>query len=424
MEKLILQGGRCLNGTIQISGMKNSALPILYACALTRETCILENVPDVSDVRNTVAILSEMGVEVKWLSATSLEINAAHFVAGTSSDERVRKIRASSYLMGVELGRAGKTRIGLPGGCSLGARPLDQHIKGFEILGAEMTVCGDYLFGEGRLHEGKIMLDIPSVGATVNLILAATLTPGTTTIGNAAREPHIVDLANFLNMCGANVFGAGTSEIKIEGVPALHGCHHTIVPDMIEAGTYMAAVAGTGGCVTLQNVIPKHLESITGKLIEMGVTVTEGDNWVTVCSDGQLKTAQITTAVYPGFPTDMHPQFSALLCVAQGSGTVVEKIFENRFAYVAQFRKMGATIVQAGNVAEFQGGQALTGAALVATDLRAGAAMVIAALMADGQSEITNIHYIDRGYDGLIEKLTAIGACIQRVDDGTDMEAC
>ena len=411
----MIQGNRRLNGTIQISGMKNAALPILFACALTRETCILDNVPDVSDVRATLEILSEMGVDVQMRSRTCIEINAAYFAAGSSSDKLVQKIRASSYLMGVELGRAGHTRIAFPGGCSIGARPLDQHLKGFEILGAEMTVDGDGLHGEGKLHEGKIMLDIPSVGATVNLILASVLTPGTITIGNAAREPHIVDLANFLNMCGANIYGAGTSEIKIEGVATLHGCRHTIIPDMIEAGTYMAAVAATGGCITLQNVIPKHLESIIGKLTEMGVTVTEGDNFVTVSSEGQLKSAHITTAVYPGFPTDMHPQFAVLLCLAQGNGTITEKIWENRFAYVAQLRKAGATIMQNGNVADFQGGQTLTGSPLVATDLRAGAAMVIAALAAEGVSDITNIHYIDRGYDGLIEKLTALGAYIQRV---------
>ena len=300
MDKLLIRGGRRLNGTIEISGMKNAALPILFACALNTEPCVLHNVPEVSDVATTLRILSDMGCEVRFLSPTTVEINGAGFRAGTSPEAAVSSIRASSYLMGVELGRFGFTKIAFPGGCKFGvARPLDYHTRAFEIMGAEMETTGQGFSGEAPdgLHEGKIILDMASVGATVNIILAAALTPGTTIIGNAAREPHIVALANFLNMCGGRVLGAGTSEIRIDGVSKLHGCTYTVIPDMIEAGTYMCAVAGTGGRVTLTNVIPKHLESIISKLTEMGVQVEEGEDTVTVTSTGRLKGATITTAV-------------------------------------------------------------------------------------------------------------------------------
>ena len=417
MEKLIIMGGRRLNGTIAISGMKNAALPILFACALGTEPCILHNVPAVSDVETTLEILSASGCTVTRLSPTSVEINGAGFRAGASPFSHVSSIRASSYLMGVELGRFGFTRVAFPGGCKFGvARPLDYHIRAFEIMGADMEIDGQGFFGEAPdgLHEGKIILDMASVGATINIMLAAVLTPGTTIIGNAAREPHVVDLANFLNMCGACIRYAGTSEIRIEGVSKLHGCHYTVVPDMIEAGTYMCAVAGTGGRVTLTNVTTKHLESIISKLNEMGVTVEEGEDTVTVTSTGHLKGATITTAVYPGFPTDMQPQFGALCCVAQGMSTINEKIWDNRFAYLDEIIRMGITVTRSSNTAWFPGNQKLYGSSVSATDLRGGAAMVIAGLMADGVTEISNPHYIDRGYDDLIGKLRTLGAYIDR----------
>lgn len=417
MEKLFIMGGRRLSGTIAISGMKNAALPILFACALNSDTCVLHNVPEVSDVETTLEILSDMGCSITRLSPTTIEINGAGFRAGTSPDSAVSSIRASSYLMGVELGRFGFTRIAFPGGCKFGvARPLDYHTRAFEIMGAEMEVTGRGFQGEAPdgLHEGKIILDMASVGATVNIILAAALTPGTTIIGNAAREPHIVALANFLNMCGGRVLGAGTSEIRIDGVSKLHGCTYTVIPDMIEAGTYMCAVAGTGGRVTLTNVIPKHLESIISKLSEMGVTVEEGEDTITVISGGHLKGATITTAVYPGFPTDMQPQFGALLCVARGMSTINEKIWDNRFAYLDEIIRMGITVTRSGNTAWFPGNQKLYGSSVTATDLRGGAAMVIAGLMADGITEISNPHFIDRGYDNLIGKLRSLGAYIDR----------
>ena len=417
MEKLFIQGGRRLRGTIAISGMKNAALPILFACALNSEPCVLHNVPNVSDVRATMEILSTMGCEIKMLSPTTVEINGAGFRAGTSPDQLVSTIRASSYLMGVELGREGRTRIAYPGGCKFGsARPLNYHTRAFEIMGAEMKTTGQGFEGvapDGMLG-GKIILDMASVGATVNIILAAVLTPGTTVIGNAAREPHIVALANFLNMCGGRVLGAGTSEIHIDGVSKLHGCTYSVIPDMIEAGTYMCAVAGTGGRVTLTGVIPKHLESIISKLTEMGVTVEEGEDSITVISNGVLKGTQITTAVYPGFPTDMQPQFGVLLCVAQGMSTINEKIWDNRFSYLDELIRMGITVTRSSNTAWFPGNQNLMGSSVTATDLRGGAAMVIAGLMARGETEIACPEYIDRGYDDLIGKLNSLGAIIRR----------
>ena len=416
-EKLFVQGGRRLNGTIEISGMKNAALPILFACALNRETCTLYNVPPVSDIENTLEILSQMGCVISHLSPTTVEINAAGFRVGTSPDKIVEKIRASSYLMGVELGREGRTRIAYPGGCKFGsARPLNYHTRAFEIMGAEMQPTGKGFEGYAPdgMQSGKIILDMASVGATINIMLAATLTPGMTIIGNAAREPHIVALANFLNMCGARILGAGTSEIRIDGVSKLHGCSYTIIPDMIEAGTYMCAVAGTGGCVTLTNVIPKHLESIISKLTDMGAIIEEHDDSITISSDGNLKGTEITTAVYPGFPTDMQPQFGVLLCSANGMSTIHEKIWENRFAYLDELIRMGITVTRSNNTAWFPGNQRLLGSSVNATDLRGGAAMVIAGLMATGITEIGCPEYIDRGYEDLIGKLNSLGACIER----------
>ncbi len=417
MEKLYVQGGRRLNGTIAISGMKNAALPILFACALNRDTCVIHNVPAVSDIANTLEILSAMGCVVTRTAPNTVEINAADFRVGSSPDHLVEKIRASSYLMGVELGREGRTRIAYPGGCKFGsARPLNYHTRAFEIMGAEMEVTGQGFVGEAPngMHEGKIILDMASVGATVNIILAAVLTPGTTVIGNAAREPHIVALANFLNMCGGKILGAGTSEIRIEGVRKLHGCTYNIIPDMIEAGTYMCAVAGTGGCITLTGVITKHLESIVSKLSEMGVTFEEGEDSIRVSSTGVLRGTQITTAIYPGFPTDMQPQFGVLLCVAQGMSTINEKIWDNRFAYLDELIRMGITVTRSSNTAWFPGNQNLMGSSVAATDLRGGAAMVIAGLIAEGVTEISHPEYIDRGYDDLIGKLKSLGAQIER----------
>lgn len=422
MKSLHIVGGRRLNGTVHISGMKNAALPILFACALNDESCILHNVPPVKDVETTIRILTHMGVEVSYLSPTTLKVNGEHFRPCTSPDDLVSSIRASSYLMGVELARCGRTRIAHTGGCSLGTRPLDYHIRAFEQMGAEMSPRGISGVAEKGLHASKIMLDTASVGATVNIMLAASLIEGEETIIlNAAREPHIVDLGKFLTSCGVGVTGAGTSEIHIRGVKALHGCTHVIIPDMIEAGTYMAAVAGTGGEVKLVGAIAKHLDSVVSKLTEMGVKITVGegesegeDSVLTVVSDGHLKGVQIKTDVYPGFPTDMHPQFAPLLAVAEGVSSVTENIWSSRFNYLNELQKMGVSCFHAdsSNTATFIPGQRLTAASVTATDLRGGAAMVIAALMADGVSTISDAHIIERGYDDLVGKLRSLGAGI------------
>ncbi len=420
MEKLIITGGKRLSGTVAISGMKNAALPILFACALTRSTCVLQNVPAVKDIETTVDILGAMGISVKYLSPTTLEINAADFSPCTSPDVFVRRIRASSYLMGVELGLSGRTRIAFPGGCDFdGGRPLDLHLKGFEAMGAEMKTYSDGYIGEAPdgMNGARIYLNKASVGATVNLMLAAVLTPGHTVISNAAKEPHIVSLARFLNACGASVCNAGTSEIHIEGVPALHGCTYRIPPDMIEAGTYMAAVAGTGGQVTLTGVYPEHLQATIDKLREMGVEVIANNamETVTVISDGRLSAIELETQFYPGFPTDMQPQFAALMAVAKGTSVIRETIINGRFAYLEQLKRTGVkTIGEAKDTAYIEGVEHLTAANMTATDLRGGAAMVMVALMAEGTSEIRNIHLIDRGYDVIEKKLTALGADIIR----------
>ncbi len=421
-QKLIIRGGKALHGSIPISGMKNAALPILFACALNKEPCVLQNVPPVKDIETTLAILTAMGVTVRYISPTTIEVNGAGFVSCTSPAKLVGKIRASSYLMGVELGRTGMTNIVYPGGCDFqGGRPLDLHLSGFEAMGAEMSTTGKGYVGEAPdgLNPAKITLRDVSVGATVNLMLAATLTPGRTIIANAAREPHIVSLARFLNACGACISNAGTSEIHIEGVSSLHGCTYRIPPDMIEAGTYMATVAGTGGCVTLTNVYPEHLSATTDKLREMGVEVIEDmtAETVTVKSTGKLTAIRLKTSPYPGFPTDMQPQLTTLTAVAAGISEIEETVIGGRFAYLDELRKMGVcSMGKTDKSVCIIGVNRLFPAQMRATDLRGGAAMVMAALMTEGVSEITNIKLIDRGYEDLEGKLTALGADIMRVD--------
>ena len=426
MEKFIITGGKPLRGTVAISGMKNAALPILFACALNRDTCILQNVPEVKDIETTVHILSSMGMSIRYLEPTTLEINGSGFQPCTSPNASVRRIRASSYLMGAELGISGHTRIAFPGGCDFdGGRPLDLHMKGFEAMGAEMSTYHDGYMGDAPdgLSGAKIYLNKASVGATVNLMLAATLTPGHTVISNAAREPHIVSLARFLNECGANIVNAGTSEIHIEGVSSLHGCTYRIPPDMIEAGTYMAMAAGTGGSVTLTGVYPEHLQATIDKLREMGVEVS-ADNaaeTVTVTSKGSLSAIELETQPYPGFPTDMQPQFAALMAMAKGTSIIRENVINGRFAYLEQLKRTGVkTIGEAKDTAYIEGVEHLSAANMTATDLRGGAAMVMVALMAEGTSEIRNIHLIDRGYDDIECKLSALGADILRCDESTE----
>ncbi len=411
---MIIQGGRPLYGEISVSGMKNAALPILFATILVGDVCTLENIPGVSDTATSLELMRQMGAQITYLSPTTVRINTTYIKQGSSPDELVRKMRGSSYLLGAELGRFGKARIAWPGGCDFGGtRPLDQHMKGFRALGARDDNVGGYLCAEAEdgLVGNSVYFDIASVGATVNVILAAVLAKGTTVIDNAAREPHIVDLANFLNACGAKITGAGTSVIKIHGVTSLRGCTYTIIPDMIEAGTYMVAAAATGGCVRIRSVIPKHVESITTKLCEMGVEVVEEDDSILVKSTGKLENVNIQTLCYPGFPTDMHPQFAVLLCLANGMGHVNEGIWASRFRYVEELRKMGANIsLDSAQSATFVGVEKLTGTVVQATDLRAGAALVVAGLAAEGLTEIHGVHYIKRGYDSIVEKLRGLGA--------------
>lgn len=417
MEKIIIKGGNELFGDVYINGMKNAALPIIFATILTADKCVIENVPRVSDITMSFEILREMGASVNYLDETTVEIDTYALVGGNSPYNIVQRMRGSTYLLGAELGRFKKSRVAYPGGCNFGTRPIDMHIKGFQTLGAKVTEDEEYVYADAPngLIGNSIYFDKVSVGATVNLMLAATLADGLTVIENAAREPHIVDLANFLNTCGADIKGAGTGIIKIMGVEKLHGCTYDIIPDMIEAGTYMTAVAATGGEVNIRNVIPKHLEIISTKLTEMGVEVQAFDDYITVKSNGKLKSTNIQTLPYPGFPTDMHPQFSTLLAIAEGDGTVYETIWKNRFKYVAELEKMGASVMVNEPFAAFHGVERLHGASVEAVDLRAGAAIVIAGLVADGTTEVTNIYTIERGYLDIVGKLKSLGADISKI---------
>ena len=413
----MVRGGSKLHGSVEISGMKNAALPVIMAAMLVPDECIIENLPAIDDVATSLEILRRMGADVTMLTKTSVKVNAKNFRPGESEFDLVKRIRASYYLLGAELGRFGRANVGYPGGCDFGSRPIDQHIKGFEALGAKVDVEGGYIIAttSSPLVGKKIHLDgIPSVGATVNIMLAAVMAQGTTTIENAAREPHIVDLANFLNTCGADISGAGTSTVRIRGVKQLHGCTYSIIPDMIEAGTYMIAAAAAGGSVTVTNLIPKHMEAVTAKLIEMGVGIEEGDDWIKVERTDKLKKVNVKTMPYPGFPTDVHPQMSVLLCLSEGVSFMTESVFDNRFRYIDELRRMGADVKVDGKTAIFEEIEGLSGAKVTAVDLRGGAAVIIAGLTAAGVTEVDNIQLIERGYDDIVQKLKDIGADISK----------
>ena len=418
MEKYVINGGKPLHGSVDISGMKNAAVAVIFAAILTEDICVIENVPDIIDVRVSLEILSSMGVGVRRLKKDTIEINSKHCRGGTSPYELVRKMRASYYLLGAELGRFGRAYVAYPGGCDFGVRPIDQHIKGLEALGTKVYVEGGYIEAvapRDGLRGANVFFDINTVGGTINLILAAARAQGTTIIENAAREPHIVDVANFLNTCGAKITGAGTDTIKVRGVSDLHGCTYTIIPDMIEAGTFMVAAAATGGCVRIQNVIPKHLESITAKLMEMNARVSVGDDYVEVSRSEKLHRVNIKTLPYPGFPTDMQPQICVLMCLADGISMLSESVWDNRFRYVEELRRMGASIKVDGKTALVEGGSSLSGAHVRATDLRAGAALVIAGLATEGKTEIDEVYLIERGYDDSVNKLSDLGADIRKI---------
>ena len=409
-----------MHGSVEISGMKNSAVAIILANLLIEDICVIENVPNISDVTLCFDILRAMGVKIRMLGKNTYEIDSRKAIGGTAPYDMVRKMRASYYLIGAELGRFGRAYVGLPGGCDFGVRPIDQHIKGLEALGAEVTVESGYIEAEVKdaLTGSHIYFDGVTVGATMNIMIAAVKAKGLTVIENAAREPHIVDLANFLNACGAQITGAGTDVIKIKGVSKLHGCTHAIISDMIEAGTFMIAAAATGGALKINNVIPKHLESISAKLTEMGISVEEHDDYVIVsCPNRMLSKVNVKTMPYPGFPTDIQSPFMALLTTVEGSSVVIENIFENRFMHVAELNRMGANIKIDGRSAIIYGGRPLQGAQVISTDLRAGAAMVLAGLVAEGTTEIAEIYHIERGYENFVEKFRKLGATIIRIDD-------
>ena len=419
MIKYMIEGGQPLQGEVTISGAKNAAVAILPATLLVNGKCHIENVPDISDVRLLLEILSDMGAQIRRLSRNTIEVDCTRARNTTAPIDMVRRIRASYYLLGAQLGRFGHARNAMPGGCNFGVRPIDQHIKGFEAMGAMVEQSGGYVTcdaPEGGLQGGHVYLDIVSVGATMNILLAATLANGMTVIENCAKEPHIVDLANFLNAMGARISGAGTDVIKVRGVKALRGGSYSIIPDQIEAGTYMAAVAAAGGSVTIRNIIPKHMDCITAKLREMGMVIQEEDDSIHLEKTRRLKRANVKTMPYPGFPTDMQPQIAVCMSIANGTSIVTEGIYDNRFRYTAELNRMGANVQVEGKAAVIDGVRSLHGCEVRACDLRAGAAMVIAALAAEGTTTIEDAHYIERGYENIIGKLTALGARIHRLE--------
>ena len=421
MARYEIQGGASLNGCVTISGAKNAAVAILPATLLVAGECRIENVPDISDVRILLAILDGMGAKITHPESNVVTIDCTDIHSTEPEAALVKKMRASYYLMGALLGRFGNCHVALPGGCSFATRPIDQHIKGFKALGAAVEETEEYVAlapGENGLAGNRITLDMASVGATANIMMAGALLEGQTTIENAAKEPHIVDLANFLNTMGAHVSGAGTDTIKIKGVSCLQGGTYAIIPDQIEAGTYMAAVAAAGGDVLVKNVIPKHMECITSKLAEMGAEVIPYDDSIRVRSTGKLQAVNVKTLPYPGFPTDMQAQICVCMTLAEGVSRLTESVYETRFfGYCTELEGMGAKIEIRGKSAEVTGRDRLKGTTVVARDLRAGAALVIAGLCAEGTTRVENIHFVERGYEDLIPKLTALGATIRRAED-------
>lgn len=416
MEKFVVKGGKPLKGEVCISGAKNAAVAILPAVLLADEPCTIENLPDISDVATILRAMKILGANVRLINKTTVEIDPSHVNSFVVSKEMAEGMRASSYFLGALIGRMGRARVAPPGGCDFGVRPIDQHIKGFEALGATVTIENGMVEARSKKLSGSsIYLDVVSVGATINIMLAATKVKGLTIIENAAKEPHIVDLANFLNSMGANIMGAGTSVIKIRGVDYLKGTDYSIIPDQIEAGTYMVAAAATGGDVKVTNVTPKHLESIIAKLRDAGAVIEEGDEYVRVSMKGRPKACKVKTMPHPGFPTDMQPQMATLLAIAEGTSIITEGVWDSRFRYVEQLTFMGADIQVDGKMAVISGVKTLNPAPVKAVDLRAGAAMIIAGLIADGVTEIEEIDHIDRGYENVVEKFSNLGADIKRI---------
>ena len=423
MEQYVIKGGNPLYGEVEIGGAKNAALAILAAAIMTDETVTIDNLPNVRDINVLLQAIEEICAHVERVDIHKVKINGS-FIRGVNVDnEFIRRIRASYYLIGALLGKYKHAEVALPGGCDIGSRPIDLHMKGFRSMGADIDIAHGLVIARAKELKGThIYMDKVSVGATINIMMAAAMADGKTVIENAAKEPHVVDVANFLNSMGANIRGAGTDVIRIVGVEKLHATEYSVIPDQIEAGTFMFAVAAAGGNVLVKNVIPKHLEATTAKLLEVGCQVEEFDDSVRVISDGHLRHTQVTTLPYPGFPTDMQPQMAVLLGIAEGTSTVTESIFENRFKYVDELTRMGADIKVESNIAIISGVKRYTGARVNAPDLRAGAALVIAGLAAEGITVVDDIYYIQRGYEALEEKLTKIGAKIARVEDEKELQ--
>ena len=423
MEQYVIKGGNPLYGEVEIGGAKNAALAILAAAIMTDETVTIDNLPNVRDINVLLQAIQEIGAKVERVDVHKVKINGSFIREVSVDNEFIRKIRASYYLIGALLGKYRHAEVALPGGCDIGSRPIDLHIKGFRSMGATVEIEHGLVVAKAdRLMGTHIYLDKVSVGATINIMMAAAMAEGKTVIENAAKEPHVVDVANFLNSMGANIRGAGTDVIRIVGVEKLHKTEYSVIPDQIEAGTFMFAVAATGGDVLVKDVIPKHLEATTAKLLEVGCKVEEFDDAVRVISDGKLNHTQVTTLPYPGFPTDMQPQMAVLLGIAEGTSTVTESIFENRFKYVDELTRMGATIKVESNIAIITGVKKYSGARVNAPDLRAGAALVIAGLEADGITVVDDIYYIERGYEEFEKKLSKLGAQIEKVSDEKELQ--
>lgn len=416
MEQYIIKGGNTLAGEVEIGGAKNAALAILAAANMTNETVYIDNLPDVRDINALLEAMEGIGAHIERIDRHTVTVNGSGVENFIVESESMKKIRASYYLLGALLGKYKKAQVPLPGGCNIGSRPIDQHLKGFKAMGAVTKVEHGFIIAEAKtLHGAHIFLDMVSVGATINIMMAAAMAEGNTTIENAAKEPHVVDVANFLNSMGASIKGAGTDVIRIRGVKSLHKTEYSIIPDQIEAGTFMFAVAVTGGDVVLHNVIPKHLEATSAKLLELGCTVHEYDDAIRVIGPKKLLSTHVKTMPYPGFPTDMQPQIAVSLALADGTSIVTESIFENRFRYVDELARMGASVKVEGNIAVISGVEKFTGARVSAPDLRAGAALVIAGLAAEGITIVDDIYYIERGYENLDKKLKALGAVIEKV---------
>ena len=423
MEQYVIKGGNPLVGEVEIGGAKNAALAILSAAIMTDETILIENLPDVRDINVLLEAIAGIGAQVERIDRSTVKINGSTINDISVDYEYIKKIRASYYLLGALLGKYKHAEVPLPGGCNIGSRPIDQHLKGFRALGASVNILHGAIVAETEnLHGSHIFLDVVSVGATINIMMAASMASGRTIIENAAREPHVVDVANFLNSMGANIKGAGTDVIRIKGVEKLHRTEYSIIPDQIEAGTFMLAAAATKGDITVKNVIPKHLEAISAKLLEIGCEVEEFDDAVRVVSSKPLHHTQVTTLPYPGFPTDMQPQIAVVLGISEGTSTVTESIFENRFKYVGELARMGANFKVESNIAIIGGVDNYTGARVNAPDLRAGAALVIAGLAAEGITVVDDIYYIERGYEEFEKKLASLGAVIEKVSTEKEIQ--